>query len=70
MARVVAWFFIVHISDMSDHIVAVEEFFVANRTLVISLAGVGFHVPSEFRLGVESEATNLKKNRQHRKNPP
>lgn len=50
---------VVHVADVSDDVVAVQEFLQANRALVVALAGVRLHVTAELCLCVESEAADL-----------
>lgn len=48
------------VSNVSDDVVAIQEFLVANVALVVSLSGMAFHVTTKFGFGMESEATNLR----------
>lgn len=50
------------IPDVSDDVVAVEEFLQADRAFVVPFSSVALHVASELGFGVESVTANLKTN--------
>lgn len=49
------------VPDMSDDVVAVEEFLPADRAFVVSFSGVALHVASELGFGVEAVTANLQR---------
>lgn len=48
------------VSNVSDDVVAIQEFLEANVALVVPLPSMAFHVTTKFGFGVETEATNLR----------
>lgn len=49
---------VMDVLDVSCDVVAIQELFLANVAGIVSFAGVRFHVPLHFRLGMSSEPAN------------
>lgn len=51
---------VVDVTDMSDDVVAVQEFLLTDVAFVVSFPSVALHVTSELSFGVEAEPAKLR----------